>query len=67
MSEHTTTITTMYSVVEAARRLSVSPSTIRNLIRRRALDARKSGTRLLIPAPSLAAYMAGLPRAVKEG
>lgn len=53
----------LHGVPEAARRLSLSETTVRDLVRRGDLDGRKSGMRLLVTAESIRKYASGLPRA----
>jgi excisionase family DNA binding protein len=53
----------LLSVNEAKHRLSVSRSTIYNLLAKGDLLAVKAGARTLIPAESVATYVARLPLA----
>lgn len=55
------------SVDEAARMVSLDPTTIRAAINTRALPAKKHGRRILIPVEALNAWLADLPDASPEG
>lgn len=54
----------LHSVREARIKLGgLSETTVRDLVRRGALDGRKLGARLVITAESVTRYAANLPRA----
>ena len=57
----------LHSVKEARMKLGgLSETTVRDLVRRGALDGRKAGARLMITADSVTRYAANLPRAGRE-
>jgi excisionase family DNA binding protein len=54
----------LYSIRETRTLLSVSHAQLYRLINAGRLDARKIGSRTLIPAESIEQFLAGLPRLV---
>lgn len=58
----------LYSVKETRTKLgNLSDTAVRDLVRRGALDGRKLGARLMVTVESVGRFVAGLPRARREG
>jgi hypothetical protein len=52
-----------YSIDDTAHILAMSPWTVKDLLKRKVLRARKAGRRTLIEGPSVRDYAAALPAA----
>jgi len=52
-----------YSIADTAHILAVSPWSVKDLLKRKVLRARKAGTRTLVEGPSVRDYAASLPAA----
>jgi excisionase family DNA binding protein len=52
-----------HTIADAAKISGIGRTTLYELIAAKKIDARKAGNRTLIPAESLRAYIAGLPKA----
>jgi len=56
----------LYSAKETEHILSISHATLYRLIRAKRLDARKIDGKTVITAPSIKAFLAGLPKVGEE-
>jgi hypothetical protein len=52
-----------YSIHDAAHALAISPWSVKDLLKRQVLRARKAGRRTLVEGQSVREYAAGLPQA----
>jgi hypothetical protein len=52
-----------YSIVDTAHILAMSPWSVKDLLKRKVLRARKAGRRTLVEGPSVQDYAASLPAA----